>query len=174
MDLKLLRDFFERDTVQVAKDLLGKQLVFGKYVGYIVETEAYTGQDDPASHAYKGATKRSSIMFGQAGLAYVYMIYGLHYCLNIVTERVGKAGAVLIRGMELLKPANLYLGGPGRLCQHLGITKAQNYMDLITRHDFYLQEGVSIPSFHQTPRVGIKVGTDKLWRFCVDRRPIFD
>src|SRR5579883_1151698 len=126
--MKLSYDFYNRDTVEVAQDLLGKRLSVGSYSGIITETEAYRGSDDEASHAFRGPTKRSAIMFGPAGYAYVYLIYGMYYCLNIVTEELGIPGAVLIRGV-LTPDGNL--NGPGKLCRSFGITKEQNGLNLV-------------------------------------------
>ena len=98
--MKLCDDFYNRSVVEVAQDLLGKTLVFFNFRGVITETEAYRGADDEASHAFKGPTPRSSIMYGPPGYSYVYLIYGLYHCLNIVTEAEGNPAAVLIRGLQ--------------------------------------------------------------------------
>ncbi len=141
--------FFGRATVEVARDLLGAVLHAsgpdGQWTaGRIVETEAYGGQDDPASHAAGGRTPRSEIMFGPPGVAYVYLIYGMHHCLNFVTEAEDVAGAVLIRALEPVsgemtmaerrglapcgfRPRDLCTG-PGKLCQALGIDRAWNHV----------------------------------------------
>lgn len=158
-------DFYSRDTVQVAQDLLGKILVFGPHKGIITETEAYVGQGDPACHAAKGLTPRTKPMFGPVGHAYVYFIYGMYYCLNIVTEAEGFPAAVLIRGLWI-PDAALHLNGPGKLCRHLGITTAHNEWDL-TRHDFHVLDSNRSPLYQATPRIGITKGQDKLWRYVV-------
>jgi DNA-3-methyladenine glycosylase len=158
-------EFFNRDTVNVAQDLLGQIVVFCKYRGVITETEAYRGSDDPASHSFNGPTSRSGIMFGRAGVSYVYLIYGMYHCLNIVTENVGNAGAVLIRGLKLFAPVDMLLDGPGKLCRQLNINRTHNNIDLIDNQDFHIAKGQQIKSFNSTARIGIKVGTDKLWRF---------
>ncbi|MCE2716826.1 MAG: DNA-3-methyladenine glycosylase [Pseudomonadota bacterium] len=161
---RLSLSFFSRHTVEVAKGLIGKTLVFGKYQGIIWETEAYRGLDDEASHAFR-KTPRSSIMFGRAGMSYVYFIYGKYHCLNIVSEQDGEPGAVLIRGIKLIKPS-LLLNGPGKLCQTLGITKLHNGLDLLSHEDFYVMEGQENASVYQaTPRIGIRKAVDKHWRF---------
>src|SRR5271170_2047520 len=97
---RLGRSFFLRPTVQVAQDLLGKRLIFQNFSGIITETEAYHQNNDPACHAYRGKTPRNAPMFGPAGHSYVYFIYGMYHCLNIVTEPEGVAAAVLIRGLK--------------------------------------------------------------------------
>ncbi len=161
---RLYRDFFEQNSLTVAQMLLGKVLIFDSFQGIITETEAYCGFDDPASHAARGKTPRNAVMFGPAGYSYVYLIYGMYHCLNIVTEHIGYPAAILIRGLHLSQD-NLHLNGPGKLCRHLKITKAQNQLDLTTNSTFYVQDdGVSLP-WHATPRIGIRQGVDKLWRF---------
>lgn len=159
---KLSVQFYNRHVVEVAKDLLGKELHFGEYSGIITETEAYRGSDDEASHAYRGTSPRSSVMFGPAGYSYVYFIYGMYYCFNIVTEEVNNPSAVLIRGIKL---TDTHLNGPGKLCRHLGITKEHNNIDLTTSPNFYLTSGINISEYQITPRIGIKKATDKMWRF---------
>lgn len=164
---KLGKAFYNRNTLKVASELLGKVLVFNDHQGLITETEAYMGFEDPASHAFRGITPRTEIMFGGAGFSYVYLIYGMYHCLNIVTEQAGFPAAVLIRGLQLLerdKPG-LYLDGPGKICRHLGISKAQNKLDITKNDAFYIACIKKNLSFVQTPRIGIKVGTDKPWRF---------
>ena len=159
---RLERSFFLRPTVQVAQDLLGKRLIFQNYSGIITETEAYHQDNDPACHAYRGKTPRNTPMFGPAGYSYVYFIYGMYHCLNIVTEPEGIAAAVLIRG---LKVETTTLQGPGKLCRHLKITKDHNAVDLMTSDYFYICDEALKPGFMATPRIGIRHGTDKLWRF---------
>jgi DNA-3-methyladenine glycosylase len=159
---RLDRLFFQRPTVQVAQELLGKRLTFHNVSGIITETEAYHQDNDPACHAYKGKTLRNAPMFGPAGHSYVYFIYGMYYCLNLVTEAEGTAAAVLIRGLKIDK---LSLDGPGKLCRHLKITKAHNAIDFIKCDYFYLTDDGIKPNFISTPRIGIRQGTDKLWRF---------
>ena len=163
---RLSRSFFQSPTIQVAQDLLGKRLVFQEFSGIITETEAYHQDGDPACHAYRGKTPRCTPMFGPAGYSYVYFIYGMYHCLNIVTEAEGIGAAVLIRGLQL---DTINLNGPGKLCRHLAITKDQNAIDLITSPNFYVCETGINPPFKATPRIGIRQGTDKLWRFVVSR-----
>lgn len=164
---RLDRSFFARSTIEVAQDLIGKIFVFHKFQGRIIETEAYGGSDDPASHAYGGPTPRSSIMFDEAGYTYVYFIYGMYHCLNFVTEKTGTAGAVLIRGLELIQPYPFLLQGPGKLCRELGITRTENKIDLVTSSSCYVCQSTekSGLSYQITPRIGISKGQDKLWRF---------
>lgn len=162
--LKLSEAFFDRSVIEVAKDLLGKTLVFDDFKGIITETEAYPGRDDEASHAFKGPTPRSSIMFGKPGYSYVYLIYGIYYCLNIVTEKEGQGSAVLIRGLKL---PSVHLNGPGKICRHLGITKAHSAIHLISSNNFYLIEGIQAITYEVTPRIGIKKSVDKFWRFVM-------
>jgi DNA-3-methyladenine glycosylase len=137
---RLVRPFFARDPVTLARDLLGRVLFYrtteGLLAGRIVETEAYTGGDDPASHAFRGRTTRNAVMFGPAGHAYVYFTYGMHYCLNVTAEASGTAGAVLLRALEPLAgdeimrargdrgPARRLLSGPGKIGRAFGLTLA--------------------------------------------------
>lgn len=162
----LSRDFFEQDTVQVAQNLLGKVLIFRDFKGIITETEAYKGGDDPASHAYRGSTPRTQVMFEKPGMTYIYLIYGMYYCLNLVTEQEGRPGAVLIRGLRLFHPESYVLNGPGKLCRHLNLTKEHNKIDIINSDFFYVIDMESPPlTFQTTSRIGIKKAQDKLWRF---------
>lgn len=178
--------FYNRDTILVAQELLGKILVRKidgeKLSGRIVETEAYTGPGDPASHAFRGPTPRSRIMFGPPGIAYVYFCYGVHHLLNVVTEKYGKAGAVLIRGLEPLEGVdrmmknrsrnteNSLLDGPGKLTKALEINLSLNGWDLTRGNELYILNNAESQSGERiivSPRVGIKNGTDKLWRFSL-------
>jgi DNA-3-methyladenine glycosylase len=169
MSEPLTSDFFGRPTVQVARELLGQYLVRHEVDGSesrhrIVEVEAYT-QDDPASHAFKGPSKRAAIMFGPPGRAYVYFIYGMYHCLNAVTEVDGVAGAVLIRGLSGPMPK---LDGPGKLCRGLGIDLSHNGVALFDRASpFYFAAGErpAEKDILATPRIGITKATDRLWRF---------
>ena len=168
--LPLSRDFFERHTVDVAQDLLGKVLVFNGFKGIISETEAYRGTDDPASHAHRGPTTRSRIMFEIPGISYIYLIYGMYYCLNVVTEKTGDPGAVLIRGLHLLMPAPLFLNGPGKICRQLKLTKEHHQIDLITSPTFYIADAPKVHIFQETKRIGIQRGIDKHWRFVLNEK----
>ncbi len=180
----LPRDFYERDTVKVAKDLLGKRLVRVKgrnrMEGRIVEVEAYRGLDDPASHAFRGPTPRNAPMFGEPGHAYIYFTYGNHYCLNITTQEVGTPGAVLIRAiqpleglreMRRLRPKVLdsnLTNGPGKLTKALGIDKSLNEIDMTRREDLFVTESDETTfKVAKSARVGISQAADRLWRFYV-------
>lgn len=167
MDFKLGHDFFNRHTVEVAIDLLGKKICFNNQFGIITETEAYRGFDDEASHAYRGPTKRSQIMFGQAGYSYIYLIYGMHNCLNFVTEPEGSAGAVLIRGIKVPKIVYSETNGPGKLTKHFMITRTFNGINIIQNNSFYLTEAIKVHAYNTTPRIGISTAKEKLWRFCL-------
>lgn len=164
---KLTRDFFLQPTLEVAQNLLGKEMVFGGKRGVIYETEAYIGQDDPACHAAKGLTLRTKVMFGLGGHSYVYLIYGMYHCLNFVTEVEGFPAAVLIRGVWLPEK-DIRLNGPGKVCQYFGISRMHNAVDIVNHSHFYVTSGISVPFFTQTPRIGIRQGLDKLWRFVGD------
>ena len=128
----LPHSFYERPARVVARALLGKLLVHDGRAGRIVETEAYVGAHDLACHAARGRTARTDILWGPPGRAYVYFIYGMHWCFNAVTGREGRPAAVLVRGLEAVAgfDAPVRLDGPGRLCRALGITGAQNGADL--------------------------------------------
>lgn len=168
MSERLTQDFFARPTLTVAQELLGTTLVFGSFEGIITETEAYMGQDDPACHAARGKTQRNAVMFGPAGISYVYFIYGMYHCLNVVTEAEGFPAAVLIRGVRLQKPSSLLLDGPGKLCRHLKITRTHSGIDLTRDPSFSIKAATAPPpAFDATPRIGIRQGTEKLWRFIV-------
>ena len=162
--MKLKYGFYKRNVVNVARELLGKRLIVGNAQGIITETEAYGGYDDEASHAFCGVTKRNQVMFGEPGYIYVYMIYGLHHCFNIVTENSGTPGAVLIRGLRLSKT---HLDGPGKLCANLGITKEHNGINLCKSNYIFLEDGIKVFHYLQTTRIGIKKATEKSWRFTL-------
>lgn len=180
------REFYNRDTVDVARDLLGKVLVRVRngrvYSGVIVESEAYRSTDDPASHSHRGMTQRNSVMFGEPGHAYVYFTYGNHYCLNIVARNSHTpAGATLIRAIEPIEGItsmrrnrnvdDIYnlASGPGKLTQALSITKKQNGLDVTKRGELYVVEGKDVDEADvaATPRIGISTALDKQWRFLV-------
>ena len=163
--LRLYNSFYNRHVVEVAKNLLGKTMVFGKVKGIITETEAYRGADDEASHAFSW-TPRSSIMFGPPGYSYIYFIYGMYHCLNIVTEEKNSPSAVLIRGLKL---PEIHLNGPGKICKYLGITREHNGINLVTDNNFYLTEGIiNSATYTSTARIGIKKAIDKQWRFLIN------
>jgi len=157
--------FYESNAVKVAKQLIGKQLFLGPYQGIITETEAYRGSDDEASHAYKGLTKRNTVMFGPPGHIIFLMNYGFYYCLNIVTEPQGQPSAVLIRG--LLLPNELHLNGPGKVGKYLKLDKTHNGISLLDNNDFYITDGIKVRDILVTPRIGIKKAVEKPWRFLI-------
>lgn len=164
----LPRSFYNRNTKMVAHDLLGKYLIrkIGRcrLTGKIVETEAYF-QNDPASHAYRGKTPRSAPMFEDPGHAYVYFIYGNHYCLNAVTERCGRAGAVLIRALEPIRGIKGSTNGPGKLTKALKIDKKLNRADL-TKGTLVIAEGERERyNIVSAKRIGISKASNKLYRF---------
>lgn len=174
---KLTRSFFNKPTLDVARSLLGKVLVIGECSGRINEVEAYIGLNDPACHACRGETPRNKIMFGRAGHLYVYFTYGMYHCANIVTEKKSFPAAVLIRsaepigGIEIMKKRrgkdyNL-ADGPGKLCVAFGMTKkSHNGADLCDGSDCFVYDDGFVPKKIQTsPRIGIKAGLDKKWRF---------
>lgn len=183
------RAFYERHTVSVAKDLLGKVLVrrLGNTVleGVIVEVEAYRGEDDPASHAYRGLTGRNRVMFGQPGHAYVYFTYGMHHCLNITTEPAGHPGAVLIRAVQPVKgietmqrrrgtqQVKSLANGPANLTEAFAVTKALNGHDLTVGTKLFIAESDSPKEFEivSTSRIGIRVGLERPWRFLMKGSP---
>lgn len=172
----LNKNFFERNTLDAAKELLGCVMVrqLGNVIkkGMIVETEAYT-QDDPACHAYKGKTKRASVLFKEPGISYVYFIYGMYHCVNVVTEKYDTAGAILIRALEpLLNLENT--NGPGKLCREMEITKEHNEINLCDKDSpIYIIKGKHIPHSQiiQTERIGIKQAAEYPWRFYIKDNP---
>src|SRR6266487_2529402 len=157
---KLGRTFYDRDTMTVARELLGKYLVLVwrgvERVGRIVEVEAYLGSHDLAAHSSKGLTERTQVMFGPPGHAYVYLIYGMYYCMNVVTEREGHASAVLLRAVEPMKNLAGRTGGPGLLCRAMNIDKRLNAHDLLSDH-FHVAASPESESFTlvKRPRVGV-------------------
>jgi DNA-3-methyladenine glycosylase len=136
----LSREFFNRRTVDVARSLIGKYLVRdngrGQISGKIIEVEAYVGPHDKACHASKGRTKRTDVLFGPPGISYVYLIYGMYHCLNVVTEREEFPAAVLIRAIEI---DGTLIDGPGRLCRVLGIDRSLNCHDLTVGRTLWLE-----------------------------------
>ncbi|WP_159882707.1 DNA-3-methyladenine glycosylase [Paenibacillus puerhi] len=177
------RHFFEQDTVWVAEQLIGCYLVRQTDEGIIrvqiTETEAYKGAEDPASHAYRGMTPRSRLMFGEVGRLYIYFIYGKYFCMNVVAHEPGMVGAVLIRGARPVEGMDLIranrpnqsdktlLNGPAKLTQGLNITKDMNGYDLLADPNncmTWLQKERNLTTV-KTKRIGISKGTDLLWRF---------
>lgn len=170
---KFEQSFFERPTVLVARELLGtylcRRMSDGQELrGAIVEVEAYT-QDDPACHAFKGLTERCKVLFGPPGNAYVYFIYGMYHCLNVVTERDGEAGAVLIRAVDAEGT-----DGPGKLCRQWHIDRSFNGVSLIEpTSELWMVPGPEVNDLDVeiTPRVGISQAADRMWRFCLKDNP---
>ncbi|MEE9441684.1 MAG: DNA-3-methyladenine glycosylase [candidate division Zixibacteria bacterium] len=177
---KLSRSFYNRPTLTVARELLRKTIVYhhpdGIIAGDIVEVEAYIGQDDPACHAAVGKTERNSVMFGPGGFSYIYFIYGMYHCFNIVTEEKNNPAAVLVRGVEpvngieILKnssPENCQkcTNGPGKFCRAFGLTREQNGFDLTGEKLYIIDRGKHVINMKSSPRIGIKNGRGKLWRF---------
>jgi DNA-3-methyladenine glycosylase len=176
-------------VLAVARAVLGRLLVHdgpeGRIAGRIVEVEAYGDGNDPASHARSGPTARNAAMFGPAGHAYVYFTYGMHHCLNLVTSRAGHASAVLVRalapalGLDSMRarrgavPDERLASGPGCVASALGLTRAHDGLDL-TRGPLWIsdlparREGLPVAA---GPRIGIRVGTERAWRFRLDGHP---
>jgi DNA-3-methyladenine glycosylase len=185
--LILKRSFYDRPTLDVASELLGKHLVVmwrkKRLSGRIVEVEAYIGENDPASHAAPGLTKRNAIMFGPPGFSYVYFIYGMYNCLNVVTEHKGFPAAILIRAAEpcdgveeMIKhsprtPHSLLLSGPGRLCRSLGLTTKHSGLDLMGEKIWIEDHGEGPNDIVSTPRIGIRKAVDWNWRFICASSP---
>ena len=187
--MKLPRSFYNRPTLEVARDLVGKVLVHDRRgtitSGIIVEVEAYIGESDPACHAAPGPTTRNQPLYGPPGYAYVYLNYGIHWLVNAVTEAKGSPAAVLIRALEPLDgietmrrrrkrrvPAHDLCRGPGNLTVAMGITSAQNREDLCGRRLYIEDRG--LPAAHEIewgPRIGITVGTDREWRAYLRAHP---
>jgi DNA-3-methyladenine glycosylase len=197
--VNLPRSFYDRPTLEVARDLLGMVLVHKRRgvrtSGVIVEVEAYIGESDPACHAAPGPTKRNAPMYGEPGHAYVYLNYGIHSMVNIVTESAGSPAAVLIRALDPLdgvdvmrrrrgramkgrrrvKAASIathaVCQGPGNLTMAMGITLEEDGVDLIGRRLRIEDRGISVGAIEWSPRIGIRVGTDRPWRAFVVGHP---
>ena len=188
----LPRSFYARDPLILAPGLLNKLLVATtddgvRVAARIVEVEAYRGSDDPGSHAYRGMTPRTEVMFGPPGHLYVYFTYGMHWCANVVATKDGDAAAVLLRaaapvdGVEVMRQRRLkarrdrdLLAGPARLCQAFGITGEQNGTDLVRGPIRVLDDGVAPPDPPGvSTRIGLSPGRgdDHLWRFVVPGEP---
>jgi len=184
------RSFFARPAEEVAPELLGRLLVRrtaeGRIVLRITEVEAYAGERDAASHAFRGRTPRNAVMFGPAGHLYVYFTYGMHFCINVVCGVEGESAAVLIRAGEIVEGADLARSrrpagskdrdlarGPARLTQALGLGRADNGVDLCADGSLSVCEGVPVePDRVLTgPRTGISVAADIPWRFWIDGDP---
>lgn len=172
---KLPRSFYAQHTQAVAEKLLGKYLVYKtpviERIGKIVEVEAYLGQHDLASHSSKGLTKRTQIMFGPPGYAYVYLIYGMYHCLNVVTEKEGIGSAVLLRAIEPIKNITERTQGPGLLTKAMGINMSLNGHDFLSEDFFITTPDTQEPfTITQRPRIGIpyaKQWANELLRFYI-------
>ena len=174
--------FYSQSTLPLAKALLGKYLCRrwrdSLLVGKIVETEAYIGEDDPACHAARGKTNRNAVMYGPPGFVYIYFIYGMYHCLNVVTGEEGFPAAILIRALEPISGAARMMAfrktknvrsltnGPGKLCQAFHLERKQNGLDLCGKELFIANgEKIQRNQIESSNRVGIKVGVDHPWRF---------
>lgn len=174
----LRRSFFQKPTVEVAQNLLGCFLVrrIGRKIlrGKIIETEAYAGLNDKASHAARGRTPRTEIMFGGAGYFYIYLIYGMYYCLNVVTEKAGYPAAVLIRGVVVSGKNVKLLNGPGKVCRYFKIDKRLNGQNVAIGKNLWLEKGKpNKPSkIIKAKRAGVDYAgkwQHKKWRFILDK-----
>jgi DNA-3-methyladenine glycosylase len=183
----LPRAFYDRPTLTVAEELLGKVLVHqtpgGVAAGMIVETEAYIGEDDPACHAAPGPTARNAPLYGPPGIAYVYLNYGIHYLMNAVTEAEGRPAAVLLRALQPVEGIRLMrrrrapdarhiddvdlCRGPGNLTKALGITLSDNQLDLTASRLWIEDRGFDSGAVAFGPRIGIRVAVDRPWRFWI-------
>ncbi len=176
---KLQRSFYDRDTILVARELLGKHLVHVvdgiARVGRIVETEAYLGPHDLAAHSARGLTPRTRVMFGPPGHAYVYLVYGMHWCMNVVTEGEGHASAVLLRALEPVADLDGRTQGPALLCKAMGITGALTGHDLASCELFVADPGPAPPiAIVRRPRIGVDYAghwTRRLLRFYIRGNP---
>jgi DNA-3-methyladenine glycosylase len=175
----LPRRFYDRDTQIVAPKLLGKLLVHrtaaGERIGKIVEVEAYLGEHDLAAHSSKGVTERTKIMFGPPGHAYVYLIYGMHHCMNVVTEKSGHGAAVLLRAVEPVKNLAGKSNGPGLLCRAMDIDRRLNGHDLLS-DDFFIAAPETPAEFAvvKRPRIGVDYArhwAKRLLRFYIKDNP---
>ncbi len=175
----LTRSFYDRDTIAVARDLLGKLLVHAsggvERIGRIVEVEAYLGPHDLAAHSSRGYTNRTSVMFGPPGHAYVYLVYGMYHCMNVVTEREGHASAVLLRAVEPVRNVSGPTHGPGRLCKAMRIDGSLNGRDL-TGGEFHIADasGPGPREIVKRPRVGVEYAgrwAKRLLRFYIRGNP---
>lgn len=190
--MKIKRDFYNRDALTVSEEILGKTLVHiteeGITKGKIVEVEAYMGAQDKAAHSYGNLySERTKIQYGEGGYAYVYLIYGMHICMNIVTNKESIPHAILIRALEPLEGIDLMkkrrktdnikmlCNGPGKLSQAMGITK-ENYGDDLCGKSLYLEDGIAVPKKQilRSKRINIdyaEEAKDYLWRFTIKNNP---
>lgn len=187
LDRHLERAFFARETRQVARDLLGQIAVCqspeGRCAGMIVETEAYLGADDPASHAATLRPKRIAEMWREVGIAYIYRSYGIHVMLNVVAQLPGETGAVLIRALQPLEGIALMqtrrgltderalCSGPGKLCQALGIRLDMQGLDLTSSDVLWLAPGTAVGAMCMSGRIGISKAKEEPWRYWLSGNP---
>jgi DNA-3-methyladenine glycosylase len=197
--VRLDRSFYHRPTLEVAADLIGKVLVHRRRgvvtSGAIVEVEAYIGESDPACHAAPGLTRRNAPLYGPPGYAYVYLNYGIHYLVNVVTEAEQAPAAVLIRALDpvdgvpvmrrrrsrrvkgrrrrssVVLPQHALCRGPGNVTMAMGIALGENWLDLEGDRLFLEDRGVRMGPIVWSPRIGIRVGTDRPWRAYVEGHP---
>ena len=186
----LKKEFYERETITVAKQLIGKRLTRKikniKLTGIITETEAYRGKDDFASHAATNLTKRNSIMFGPVGMSYIYFTYGMYFMLNVVAKsKKQNAGAVLIRGIypqdgikimiknRGMKDINKIANGPGKITMAMNISMKENNLNLTKKSSIYISEGIIPKKIKKSPRIGITKATDKKWNFSIMPKDYF-
>ena len=186
----LKKEFYEQDTVIVAKQLIGKILTRKiknvKMTGIITETEAYRGKDDPASHAATNFTDRNRVMFGPVGMSYVYFTYGMHFMFNVVAKsKKQNAGAVLIRGIypqegikimmknRRIRDINKITNGPAKLTMAMGISIKENNIKVTSRSSIYISEGICINKVKKSTRVGISKARDKKWNFSINPKDYF-
>ena len=186
----LPRAFYDRPTLDVARELLGKVLVHRRQSvltsGVIAEVEAYIGEDDPACHAAPGPTRRNEPLYGHPGHAYVYLNYGIHYLVNVVTEAHGSPAAILVRALDPIDGVDAMrrrrgratagslhdlCRGPGNLTLAMGITLAENRLDLVGGRLFIEDRGITLGPIAWGPRIGINVGTEHPWRAYVANHP---
>ena len=181
--------FYSRPTLEILEDLIRMVLVRksheGQTSGVIVEAEAYRGEDDPASFAFRGRTKKSEMLYGPPGLAFVYLTYGIHFMLNMVTEEKDFPAAILIRALEPVTGIELMMrrrgsddvvnlcSGPAKTCQAFGVDLALNGVSLYsTRSEIYIAQGKKVKrELVWSPRIGIREGKDRLWRACLEDSP---
>ena len=190
--VRLGREFYARDTLTVARELLGQRLVRvmedgQRLAGIIVETEAYIGEEDQACHASHGRTPRNAVMYGPAGFAYIYFIYGMYYCLNVVTEQEGFPAAVLIRAIEPTegiprmqahrqgRPLHELTNGPGKLCQALAIDRSLNGCDLCTSPWLFIERArqgeLRVAASRRIGVRGDALARERPWRFFLPDNP---
>ena len=182
MSTRLTQDFYAQGTIDVARGLLGQRLVHRlpdgtQLSGEIVETEAYLGVEDPAAHTFGGRhTERNAVMYGPAGFSYIYFIYGMHFCLNVVTAEEGTPEAVLLRALFVREDEPHLANGPGKLCRALQLTRVQNGLDLVHGQELWIEAGKNYrdEQIIDGPRVGIDYAADAIhWplRFGVRQHP---